>query len=511
MQGSTRAPTAVRLEEQLAEAQALTHIGSWDWEPGDDTVAWSDELYRIFGVAPDAATPRGFDAYLAAVHPDDREATERAVNDALAGRAFDHVERIVRPSGEVRVLRSRGRPILDDAGTVVRLVGTCQDITEEERLRRQNERLQRMDAVGRLAGGVAHDLNNLLTVILSYTQIVELRADDAAQVRRGMGEVRGAADSAAQLSRQLLMFARGDVTPLAVVDLAKVIGTAEPLLRRAVGAGCRLELDVAADLGRLRSSATQLEQVLMNLVINARDAMTEGGAVRVVARNATLDEARSADLPAADYVVLEVHDDGAGMSPEVVALALEPFFTTKDVGEGTGLGLSTVYGIVSRSGGALEIESEPGEGTTVRAWFPRTDEEPEQAAEITRSLPGNTGARVLVVESTGPLRELMGQVLTEAGYRARLAYDFASAAQLAAEPDKAPDVLVVDRVVRGGNGGALIELVRERHPHVALVVMNGFAAGEHPPDLPADAVRLAKPFTPDDLIAVVESAIGREG
>jgi signal transduction histidine kinase/ActR/RegA family two-component response regulator len=498
-----------RSDEQLAEAQALTHIGSWDWEIPTDSVTWSDELYRIFGL-----TPRSFGAtaaaYLERVHPDDRAAARVAIERTVAtGEPFDHLERIVRSDGAGAVLQSRGRRV-DGGRRGPTLYGTCRDVTEEHRLREQVHRMQRMDAVGRLAGGIAHDFNNLLTVILSHAELATRRLDDPERVRDGLDGIRSAAASAAVMTRQLLMFARGESVARAVIDVGQAVRASEHLIRRLIEEDLDVVLEVPAELGRARISAAQLEQVLVNLVVNARDAMDRGGTVTVRGRRAVHDGG-ALDAPPGDYIVIEVVDDGPGMAADVALRVFEPFFTTKPAGQGTGLGLSTVYGIVKSVGGEVELESAVGAGTTVRVWLPRTDEDTAPAPEPSLSLGGTSRARILVVEDAPPLRELLDRVLRDAGYRVKLAADPAAAVAQLEASTAAPAVLLTDVVLPGMSGVELAATARARFPGLPVVFMSGYPrAGQRVPRIELDDRTrfLAKPFTPDELFNAIQLAIG---
>jgi PAS domain S-box-containing protein len=500
------------LEEQLAEAQALTHIGSWDWDVAANRVTWSAELYKIFGLDP-TAFGATLEAYLACVHADDREVVRESIQRALAtGEPFDHRDRIVRPDGSLVYLHSRGRRLVDDTGAPRKLVGTCRDVTEEQRLREQMYRMQRMDAVGRLAGGIAHDFNNLLTVILSYAEMLSRRPDDPARVRAAVGEIKAAGESAAAMSRQLLTFARGEIAPMSVVSIGQAVRESERLLARLIGEHVRLVIDLDDDIGRVRCSRSQLEQVLVNLAVNARDAMPRGGHLTIRGRNAKARPEDRLDLPEGEYVVLEVQDDGEGMSPDVAARAFEPFYTTKPEGQGTGLGLSTIYGIVKQTGGDVELVSWPGSGTTVRVWLPRTRDAASDRLEPTPSLGGADGKRILLVEDAVKLRELLESVLADAGYRVKGTGSSLAALALLEDDTRRPEVLVVDVVLPGLSGADLAARARSRYPGLPIVYMSGYPkSGAHPRiELGDHTEFLHKPFTPDELLLAIQTAIGQD-
>ena len=502
--------TLTRRTQQLAEAQALTHSGSWDWDIAADTVTWSDELYRIFGVEP-GAFGATLAAYLDRVHPDDRERVRVSIERAVTeDEPFDHRARIVRSDGEVRILHSRGRRRTDADGRAAVLYGTCRDVTDEEQLREHVLRMQRMDAVGRLAGGIAHDFNNLLTVILSYTQLLRRHLDDRARVGDGLAEIQGAAESAAAMTRQLLTFARGDVAAPAVTDVAAAVRGCERLLRRLIGEDVTLTVELVEPLGRVPASASQLEQILLNLASNARDAMLDGGRLTVRAGRRSVGAAGRGALRPGEYVVLEVEDTGSGMTPEVAERALEPFFTTKPAGQGTGLGLSTIFGIARQLGGDVELTTAPGRGTTVAVWLPRTEAAEVAPAAPAPATPRAGRARVLVVEDEPRLRALIERMLDAAGYEVEVAATADAALARLDAAAAAPAILVVDVVLPGISGVELAARFRARHPGLPVVYMSGYPRTQHRvAEVPLDARShfLPKPFTVDALVATIESAV----
>jgi PAS domain S-box-containing protein len=368
--GRQRHEQALReARQRLAEAQAIAHIGSWEWDVGADEVRWSDELHRLFGVEPDARL--SYESFLDLVHPDDRARVEAVIGAAVAERrSYEFATRVIRPDGEEREFFCGGQVLTGEDGQPTRLVGVAQDITERVRAERERDRLetelhqaQRLESIGQLAGGVAHDFNNLLSVILNYAGLAKEQVADA-QVREDLTEIERAAERAAALTRQLLTFGSRDVVRPANLDLNAILRDIASMLHRTAGDGVTVEMRLADDLWQVRADRGQLEQVLVNLAINARDAMPSGGMLRIETWNV---EGRGGRGPRARLVV---RDNGSGMSAEVREHAFEPFFTTKEPGEGTGLGLATVYGIVKSAGGDVTIESEPDRGTVVTVELP---------------------------------------------------------------------------------------------------------------------------------------------
>ena len=355
--------------QRLAEAQAIAHIGSWEWDVAADEVRWTDELHRLFGVETDARL--GYESFLDLVHPDDRARVETVIAAAVAERrSYEFDARVIRPDGEEREFFCAGQVLTGEDGEATRLVGVAQDVTARVRAERERDRLQaelqqaqRLESIGQLAAGVAHDFNNLLSVILNYASLAKDQVADG-PVREDLTEIERAAERAAALTRQLLTFgSRDDVRP-ANLDLNAVLHDLAGMLQHAAGDGVSVELRLAEDLWQVRADGGQLEQVLVNLTLNARDAMPSGGVLRIETWNVEGRGGRGG------RVRLVVRDTGTGMDAEVRVRAFEPFFTTKEAGEGTGLGLATVYGIVKGAGGDVAIESEPGQGTVVTVELP---------------------------------------------------------------------------------------------------------------------------------------------
>jgi PAS domain S-box-containing protein len=355
--------------QRLAEAQAIAHIGSWEWDIATDELRWSDELRRLYGMPADARLT--YEAYLELVHPDDRGRVEAEMGAAFAARrSYEFECRVIRPDGEERVFFSRGHVLMGDDDRPARLVGVAQDVTDRVRAEQQRDRLEaelqqarRLDSIGLLAGGVAHDFNNLISVMLSYAHLVKDQVADP-RVQEDVAEIERAAERAAALTRQLLMFGKRDVVQPEVLDPNEVVGDMANTVRRTIGDGIELELRLTGEVWPVQAGRRPLEQVLVNLAINSRDAMPAGGVLRIETWNV---EDRGGRGP---RVRLVVRDTGTGMTDEVRGRAFEPFYTTKTDADGAGLGLATVYGIVTAAGGDVTLESRPGEGTAVTIELP---------------------------------------------------------------------------------------------------------------------------------------------
>jgi two-component system cell cycle sensor histidine kinase/response regulator CckA len=453
------------------------------------------------------------------VHPDDTRLVAAALEEAVMNPATPRwVElRVRHRGGEWRILEIVGTSLLHDPG-VMGIVLNARDVTARRQAegalaesRLQFLQAQKMEAVGRLAGGVAHDFNNLLTAIRGNADLLLLDPTLGEGSREDVTEIRRAADRAAALTRQLLAFSRRQVLQPRVLDLNGVVLDMERMLSRLVGAGVRIATVLAPRLGRTLADAGQVEQVVMNLVVNARDAMPEGGVVTVETADVELtadDQRRLPYVVPGRYVRLRVRDTGHGMDAETCAAAFEPFFTTKPPGQGTGLGLSTVYGIVKQSGGYVWIESEPGRGTAVSVHLPATDaaageESPREGADAAH--PGR-GETVLVVEDEVAVRNLAARVLARAGYHVLEANDGFEALRLAHEMAAPPHLLLTDVAMPRMGGRELARRMRELLPSVRVLYVTANPAELDGADAGGAPV-VEKPFTTEGLVRQVREVL----
>lgn len=598
-------------ETQLGEAQRTAHIGSWQFDLVTDKVMWSDELWRIFGL-----TPREFglslDEYLAMVHRDDQYLVRNLVakfQEEKTDFAYDY--RIVLPDGKVRFLRAQGRAILDEAGRLIRTMGTNQDITElkqaeekqiesqqwlrailtasrdgiiveddgkvvysnqsyaqmlgydkpeeivglhiseilppeetermtefgearvrgesapsiyefqakqkdgslirveasvsssiiagrtyistairdvrerkqaEKDLAESEERLrqsQKMEAIGTLAGGVAHDFNNLLTVILGNIELAFGMMQPADPVGPRLVEVERAAKRAGVLTRQLLAFSRRQKMERRRINLNDTIGELIKLLHRIIGADVEVNLKTESDLSAIFADPAQIEQVVMNLAVNARDAMPLGGRLNIEISNVELDENYQRlypDVLLGRYVLITVSDNGTGMDEQTKARLFEPFFTTKEVGRGTGLGLSMVYGIIKQNDGHINVYSELGHGTTFKLYLPIVESAIEKAAlAIQAPILGGTET-ILVAEDDEPLRYLARDMLNDLGYKVILASDGQEALEMYAEKREQIDLLLLDVMMPRMGGIGVYQRIRQLDGDIPSIFMTGYSS-----------------------------------
>jgi CheY-like chemotaxis protein len=371
-----------------------------------------------------------------------------------------------------------------------------------------------MEAIGNLAGGIAHDFNNLLTAIIGYLSFVQRRLPPDAPVRDDLAEVERAARRAATLTSQLLSYARRQMVVPTSVDLNETVAGLTPMVRRLVGEDIEVDTQLAETLGSVRVDPGQLEQVLLNLVANARDAMPSGGSLQLVTRNVAITSSAARAIPEArpgQYVALEVEDTGAGMTPEVQARIFEPFFTTKPPGAGTGLGLAMCYGIVRQAEGLILVESEPGRGTRFSVLLPREGADADTVAAPL--LPGPVAGRetVLLVEDDPTVRVVTGRMLRELGYSVLEAGSASEARNVAASADGRIDLLLTDVVMPGGSGRELAQALTLARPGLPVVFMSGYTADVVlRQGIVQDQVAfLSKPFTADSLAAVVRRSLDR--
>lgn len=394
------------------------------------------------------------------------------------------------------------------------LLSIIRDITEQEALELQLRQSQKMEAVGRLSGGVAHDFNNLLGVIIGYTEFLQEQFEETNPLRKSIDEVLKAGRRAAALTRQLLAFSRQQVLDPKVLDLNVVVPDMEKMLRRLIREDIELVTTLDPELGKVKADQGQIEQVIMNLVVNAKDAMPQGGKLTIKTGNFIMEESFVRQFPypikAGPYICITVTDTGIGMDAETRSRAFEPFFTTKEKGMGTGLGLSMVYGIVKQSGGYITVESSPGAGATFNIYLPRSEDVAEPSAAPSETVHAAGGHEtILLVEDEDSLRSLTRHTLESSGYRVLEASDGTSALEISMRHRDAIDLLLTDIVMPGMNGRALAqEMVRQR-PEIKVVYMSGYTGQTYSDESPINpgSFFLAKPFSRQVLTAKIREAL----
>lgn len=450
--------------------------------------------------------------FLAAEHYGSYTARQSALEDLLReGSVRNYPIELKRRDGSLISTRTNATTVRDDEGRVIAIRSTLRDVSREHELQRQLLSSQRMEAVGLMAGGVAHDFNNMLTIINGHSDLLLDELEQGSRAADDVREIKAAAQSAAAFTRRLLLLSRRQVLAPGRIDLAKVMGELSVLLEKAVGADITLELDLDSDLGEVIADASEMEQVLLNLVINSRDAMPHGGTVSIAVRRVELGdwEAIARDLEPGSWVELEVRDTGLGIEPDVVDRIFEPFFTTKDATIGTGLGLSTVYGIVRQLGGDVSVESTVGEGTAFSILIPPAAAAPEAVPAMAPSEPERgEDATLLVVDDEPAVRDLLRRALERQGYRVLLAANGREALDSLRAAGRV-DLLISDMMMPGLHGDRLAKLAREQQGDLPVLLISGNShSGDFQLGNGAPSAFLSKPFSALELGAQVRELLG---
>ena len=506
-----------RTEVRLSQAQAIAHLGIWELGLADADVDrnplwWSDETYRIFGFRPGEVEVTN-DLFFQAVHPEDVPRVRAAVAAALqSGTAYTVDHRIRRPDGSLRVVREQASIERDARGAPLRMTGTVLDVTEQRRLEDQLRQAQKMEAVGQLAGGVAHDFNNLLTTVLASHELLAAQLPADGPHREDLEMIRQAAARAAELTRSLLAFSRQQALEPRAVSLEALLGNFVRLARRVVPEDVEVSVQVDTPSSVIRADPVAVEQMLMNLVTNARDAMAGGGTLRLTVGRGRLDEEHFKTHgwgEPGEYVTMSVSDSGAGMDRATLQHIFEPFFTTKPVGQGTGLGMSMVYGLVKQHGGFISVYSEPGRGTTVRVYFPSVEEPAGEHRVAPSPRPRGGHETILLVEDDASLRRTATRVLEKHGYTVVTATDGEDALGLVRSRPAAPDLIISDVVMPRTSGPQLLAALKAAGATPRMLFTSGYTARDvHERSmLERDVPFLAKPWTIDDLLRKVRDVL----
>jgi PAS domain S-box-containing protein len=496
-------------EHWLRESQRISRIGSYVFDLRSGKWSSSEILDEIFGIGP--GYPRDLDGWAALVHPEDRQGMiDYFRNEVIGnGRDFHREYRIVRPSdGEVRWVLGRGELSFDGKKAVTGMAGTILDSTERRSMEAQLLQAQKMESIGRLAGGVAHDFNNLLTVINGYGDLVLSKLPAESPVYQQVREIRRAGDRAAELTMQLLAFSRKQVLRPKVLNLNDIVRDSDKMLRRIIGEDVELVCLLDPELRAIEADPGQLHQVIVNLAVNARDAMPEGGKLIIETANSQdIDDEISADGPSGNQVRLSVIDTGHGMDAVTMEHAFEPFFTTKGVGKGTGLGLAMVYGIVRQSGGRISVRSEPGRGAMFTVLLPAVEGVPAMEED---SEPAPMGSEtVLLVEDEAGVRRLIANILEKHGYRVFEAAGGEEAVRMYATIPYRVDLLVTDVVMPRMKGPELASSLRTYRPEIPVLFISGYTDPSIgvPVGFSAGSHYLQKPFAAADLVRAVREAL----
>jgi PAS domain S-box-containing protein len=513
---------ARRSAAELKEAQRIAHIGNWTLDLKTGYCTWSDEMFRMRGLDPSQSTPplaeqeRNFS-------PESWARLNAAIEKtAHTGVAYELELELVLPDGRAGWALSRGEAVRDASGEIVGLRGVAVDISARKRAEAEKALLeakfvqaQKLEAVARLAGGIAHDFNNLLTIIMGNTELLPVAQQSASVLR--VEKIMKASKRAAELTGQLLAFSRRQTTQPTVTSMNQAVTGVSRMLRQLVGEDVEIKIVLHDKAWKVKTDQAQLEQAIVNLVVNAHDAMPNGGRLTLETANVEIgeeDTARRPLMPEGKYAMLSVSDTGAGMSAETQARLFEPFFTTKAEGQGTGLGLSMVYGIVKHSGGFIWAYSELGEGTSFKIYLPMADvnEDVEQSQSVLRAQPIRKRATILLVEDEESLREVITEFLRSGGHKVVAAGSLDEACQAALERRLEIELLLTDVVLKGGNANQLVDRLEEQACAFPALYMSGYTpdAIVHHGVLEPGVMFLQKPFSRTVLLDKVEEVLSRD-
>lgn len=502
-----------RMSNILLESQKVSHFGSFEYVAATQETSWSEEEFCIYGLDPAQGSPSYEQLLRQHIHPDDAALLDRTFRAAFATQGVYELEhRIVRPDGTVRIVHDIAHPYFDNDGKLYKYIGTTHDVTERRELEAQLTQVQKMESIGQLAGGIAHDFNNLLIPIMGYAELAKASASDEER-NDHLEQVIEAATRAASLTHQILAFSRKQILQPHVHDLNDIIRKFESMARRIIGEDIELRTFLEPDLYRVSVDRGQIEQILLNLVINARDALPRGGRLTLETTNVYLDEAYVAKHKAAHasghYAMLAVSDSGCGMDAATQERIFEPFFTTKQRGRGTGLGLATVFGIVNQHRGSIWVYSELDKGTTFKIYLPRA-QGAVQAVEATSSegVARATGT-ILVVEDEDLVRRIVCETLEATGYQVIEARGPQEALRFTTGAKARIDLLLTDVVMPGMNGRELYQKLEAIQPELRVLFTSGYTDNVivHHGVLDPGLNFLQKPFTLQGLREKVRESL----
>ena len=500
---------ALKTQNQRLEESAADVIFRFELHPQPHFAYINPAATSILGYTPNEhyADP---ELMLKIVHPDDRDALSAVFRgDFSSGSTVTF--RCVHRNKKTIWIEQRNTLVKDSEGRPIAIDGIARDITERRNLEEQLRQSQKMESIGLLAGGVAHDFNNMLTVTIGYCDLILSDDSPPARTVDKVNQVKKAAQHAAALTKQLLAFGRRQILHPTVLNINTVVETSTKMLRRIIGEDIQLVTRLDADLGSVKADATQIDQVLMNLAVNAKDAMPEGGTITIETRNLTLDESRAAEgFTTGPCVMLAFSDTGCGMDAVTKSRIFEPFYTTKELGKGTGLGLSIIYGIVKQSAGDIRVFSEPGRGTRFEIILPRSEpakETTEAKAPIATVAAGSE--TILLVEDDEAVRNLVATFLRNGGYSVLMASEGNEALRVWEQFKGKIGLLLTDVIMPGMSGAALVESLKGAHPGIRVLFMSGYAGdavvsqGQLDPRIPL----IQKPFTAEKLLEKVRAVL----
>ena len=517
-----------RTEEALRESEERFRIAAesasdliWDWDLVTDRLEWFGDIDELLGYGP-GEFPRTIKAWEEAIHPDDHDRVMHTLDQHLRTRTPYYEEyRVKKKDGTFRYWTDRGTALRDAEGTAYRMIGGCADMTERKQAEEERRRLeaqlqqsQKMESIGRLAGGIAHDLNNLLSPILGYAEMILLGLEPGTHHHEEASEIKRAAELARDLIQRLLALSRKQVLELKTIDLRDIVSGFERILRRTIREDISIELHVQSRPGFIRADVAQIEQILLNLAVNAQEAMPGGGLLKIEVTNTVLNQispSQYAIVPPGSYVMLSVSDTGRGMGQAVLDRLFEPFFTTKERGKGTGLGLPMVYGIVKQHGGHISVHSEPDHGTSFKIYLPKVTEGSVETRRETRKSKETKQASetVLVVEDEEMVRNVASRILRRRGYDVIVAERVADCFELVRQHQGPVHLLLTDVIMPEMNGRELYERLNSLRPGLKVLFMSGYTGNvlAHRQVLEGGVNFIQKPFTIQGLADKVRAIL----
>lgn len=508
-------------EVRLRQAEELAHIGHWELDLRTNELFWSDEIFNIFEI-DSCQFDASYEFFLAAVHPDDREKIHAAYTNSLENRKSYNIEhRLLMPDGRIKHVQERCKNYYDHQGKQIRSLGTIQDITARKNIEAENEELQqqfiqaqKMESIGQLAGGVAHDYNNISSIIMGYSEIAMQKLKTTDPMHEYFTIIHDAAKKSKDITGQLLAFARRQTISPKLLNLNETLTDLLKMLGRLVGEDIEIVFLPDAAIWQVKIDPSQLYQIMANLCVNARDAIGDVGKVTIETRNISFNEAYCSThlgFVPGDYVVLSVSDDGSGITPENMGKVFEPFYTTKELGKGTGLGLSTVYGIAKQNKGFINLYSEPGVGTVFKIYLPRHSGRVERTNYVeTVEIPASRGETVLFVEDDTPIRNLGKILLSQLDYTVLSTGSPSDAIQKAKEHAGTIDLLITDVVMPEMNGRVLSERLLHLYPRMKTLFISGYTANVIVTKgvLQDGMFFLSKPFSQKELAFKIREVMG---
>ena len=506
-----RAEAALQESEQrLRFALDAAGLGAWEWKIDADKIVVDDFAQRLFG-----EISGGLEAYLAKIHPDDREQVKRKLEQVLRTKENYHLEfRITNPDGQIHWLEAQSRLVCDSEGRPLRIVGVMRDITERKRLEAEIYRAQRLESIGALASGIAHDLNNVLAPILMALHTLQQRFTDE-NSQRWLSLIHKSAERGRDLVEQMIAFAKGASGERTPLLLNHIVGDLVKILHETLPKNVELEVRLPEDLWNITGDATQIHQVLMNLCINARDAMPRGGQLMISTENLELGEEEvrmHPDVRAGRFIRITVADTGSGISPQIIDRIFDPFFTTKEKGKGSGLGLSTALGIVRGHGGFVDVQSEIAQGARFEVYLPARQIALSNAAESQPQEPLNgQGELILLIDDEPDICEVAKHTLESCGYRVIAAHDGQEAIELYRRYQREIQVVLTDMMMPNLDGPTTIRTLRNIDPHVKIIATSGMRSTGQFAEAAEFGVStfLLKPYTADKLLGILAGILNR--